>query len=130
MAQAAELVTEHMAAHALPEPASLLVVKTLDDYEVRVQAHTASLAQIAAVLLRWANSLTGVAVRTWRATEDSVHLDVDTTLTGTSGAVKLTIYGGVRFDPVAFAGLEIRARRAMSLGQLTEWATTVAGVAA
>lgn len=129
-AQVAELVTGHMARHALPEPASLLIVNGLDEYAARVQVHTGELAETAAVLLRWANSLTAVAVQAWRASEFSVHLDVDTTLTDECSAVKLTIYGGVPFDPAMFADREIGERRAVSLGQLTTWATDRPGVAA
>lgn len=126
----AELVTGHMTGQALPEPASLLIVNGLDGYEVRVQVHTGGLAETAAVLLRWATSLTAVGVRAWRANEVGVHLEVDTTLTDECGAVKLTIYGGVPFNPATFPDVAVGERQAVSLGQLITWAADRPGVAA
>ncbi|HEX5404924.1 MAG TPA: hypothetical protein VFX16_21760 [Pseudonocardiaceae bacterium] len=70
-----------------------------------------------------------MALHAWRAGASSVHLDVDTTLPGPSGDVKLTVFGGVAFDPDVFADLEPGQTVPVSLGQLTEWAGAL-GVAA
>ena len=130
-AQVVGLVIEHLTTHGLPEPASLLVVNATIRYEVKVQARGVGLAETAAVLVSWANSTRAAAVaHAWRPNEGTVHLDVRTTLAGTGGAVPLIIYGGVAFDPVTFADLEIDGRRSITLAQLLAWATSRSGVAA
>jgi hypothetical protein len=131
-AQVAELVTGHLTEHHLPEPASLyLAVPHLDQPETRIQIDSTILTDTAAVLLTWANTLTAVTLRAWRpASAATVHLDVHSTLTGPAGVVALVIYGGVDFDPVTFPDLEPGQSRPLTLGQLTTWASTGAGVAA
>ncbi len=123
-AQVAGLVVGHLVQHRLPEPASLhLTTNTLDQAEARVQVHSASLTDTAGLLLAWANTLTGLALRVWRpAPGATVHLDVDATLTGPAGSVALSVFGGVDFDEAVFPGLEPGQRRPVSLGQLTMWA--------
>jgi hypothetical protein len=119
-----------MAEHSLPEPASLHVSMSLDLVEVRVQVHGHGLAETAGVLLAWAGSVAAVRFRVWRARESSVHLDVDTTLSSAGDAVRLTVYGGVDFDPATFAGLAVDQTRPVSLGQFTAWTTSTSGAAA
>lgn len=123
-AQAAARLLTHLTEHGLPEPASLHVAIGFDSPEVRVQVRSRGLADTAAVLLRWADSLPAVTVRAWRPDGGiSVHLDVDTTLTGQHGQVPLTVYGGVPFDAVASLGLKPGQARPVSLDQLNSWAT-------
>jgi hypothetical protein len=118
-----------MAEHGLPEPASLHL--TLDVSEIRVQLWASGLADTAGKLLAWAKTQAAVALEAWRPPSGgSVHLDVRTTLSGTSGTANLLVYGGMRFDPAVFPGLEPGQRRAVSLGQLTDWADSGAEVAA
>ncbi|HEX5116453.1 MAG TPA: hypothetical protein VFW65_14755 [Pseudonocardiaceae bacterium] len=122
-ADVARLVLEHMAEHGLPEPASLHISAAFGQAESRVQVRGDGLRDTVGVLLRWAGSVATVRFRAWRTRRDSVHLDVDTTLTGSGGTVALTVYGGVEFDHVTFTGLEIGAARPVSLGEFTAWAT-------
>jgi hypothetical protein len=126
-AQVAELVTGHITGHGLPEPVSLLLIMaTFDRPDVRVQVDHLDLASTAATLLGWATTFPAVALRAWRPADGtSVHLHVDTTLTGPAGDVTLTVYGGTVFDPVAFADLQPGQTCPVSLGQLTAWANGV-----
>jgi hypothetical protein len=125
-AQLADLVTGHLVEHGLPEPASLhLTVHAPDQQEARVQLRTATLAGTAAGLLAWAATQAAVRLEAWRPPSGtSVHLDVQTTLTGAHGAAIVVVYGGVSYDPAVFGVLEPGERCPVSLGQLTAWATS------
>jgi hypothetical protein len=125
VAQLADMVTGHITEHDLPEPFSLDLTTKLDQPQANVQVDGRALASTARTLLDWATTFTTVALRTWRPADgSSVHLSLTTTLTGPAGRVALTVYGGVTFDPVAFAYLQPGQTCPVSLGQLTAWATS------
>ena len=125
-AQLADLVTGHMAAHGLPEPASLhLVAHTVDQQEASVQLRTSGLADTAAGLLAWASAQAAVRLEAWRPPSGAaVHLDVHTTLTSEHGTVDLVGLRRSPLHPAVFGELEPGQHSSMSLGQLTAWATS------
>lgn len=119
-AQLAGLVLDHMATHALPEPSSVTMVR-YGGRGISIQIDGVGLTEKSRTLLRWACSLPASTVHAWRPADcDVVHLEVETALTD---AVSLLVYGGTPFDPDLFADLEPGARRPVTLGQLTEWAS-------
>lgn len=124
IADVAALVTGHLTGHGLPEPVSVsLAAYLFDGPRARVQVLTAGLAETAGVLLAWAESFPAVTLRAWYPPSgESVHLDVDATLTSDVGSVAFTVYGGVPFDPAVFPGLEPDQERPVSMEQLTAWA--------
>lgn len=131
-AQLAELVTSHITKHHLPEPASLsLTVHTPERQQVCVQLRSHGLADTATGLLAWANTHATVTLQAWRPpTGDRVHLELNTTLTGTHGTADLLVYGGVSGDAVSGLALEPGQRCLLALGRLTTWANHQAEVAA
>jgi hypothetical protein len=124
-AHAAALLAEHLVDHALPEPASLSVTTSYGDTAVTAQLGGTTLPGIAADLLAWADTLRAVTVEAWRPPErDRVHLSIRSTLTGSTGAIELKVFGSVDYDPLWFADLQPDEHRGMSLslGQLRTWA--------
>lgn len=125
-AHAAAMLAEHLADHALPEPASLSVTTSCGDSTVTAQLRATTLPGIAAGLIAWADTLNVVTVKAWRPPErDRVHVSVLGALTGSAGAVELKVFGGVEYDPLRFADLQAHKCQgvSLSLGQLRTWAT-------
>lgn len=125
-AHAAAMLAAHLADHTLPEPVSLSVTTSYGDSTVTAQLRSTTLPGIAADLLTWADTLSGVTVDAWRPPErDRVHLSLRSTLTDSTGTVELKVFGGVDYDPAPFADLQPDPCQgvSLSLGQLHTWAT-------
>ncbi|MGB9045933.1 MAG: hypothetical protein WCC47_00685 [Pseudonocardiaceae bacterium] len=125
-AHAAAMLAEHLVDHALPEPASLSVTTSYGDSTVTAQLSATTLPGIAAGLIAWADTLGVITVEAWRPPErDRVHLSILGTITGSTGAVELKVFGGVDYDPLRFADLQAHRCQgvSLSLGQLRTWAT-------
>jgi hypothetical protein len=126
-AYAAALIAGHLADHALTEPASLSVTTSYGHSTVTAQLRGTTLPGVAGDLLAWADTLSLVTVEAWRPPErDRVHLSLLGTLTGSTGAVDLKVYGVVDFDFVRFADLQPDKCQgvSLSLGQLRTWGAT------
>lgn len=124
---AAQLLAAHLADHQLPQPASLTVMTRGHRSEVTAQMRPATVADGAAQLLAWADTLTTVTVMAWRPPHgDRVHLSIASTLTGPAGAVELDVFGGVDHDPVLFADLAPDNHQTVPLGHLRAWAASAA----
>ncbi|MGH7749840.1 MAG: hypothetical protein ACREQ5_34500 [Candidatus Dormibacteria bacterium] len=124
---AAAMLAEHLADHALPEPASLTVTTSYGHLTVTAQLRGITFPGVAADLIAWADTLSVVTVEAWRPSErDRVHLSILGTLTGSTSAVELKAYGSVDFDPVRFADLQPHKCQGVSvaLEQLRNWAAT------
>lgn len=124
-AHAAALLAGHLAEHALPEPVSLNVSTSYGHSTVTAQLRGDTVPGIAAELLAWADTLSGVTVEAWRPPErDQVHLSIQGTLTAPTGAVELKVFGSLDYDPHWFVDLQPHTHRGMSLplGQLRTWA--------
>ncbi len=122
---AAAMLAEHLADHALPEPASLTVTTSYGHSMVTAQLRGITLPGVAADLIAWADTLSVVTVEAWRPSErDRVHLSIRGTLTGSAGAVELKVFGAVDYDPHWFADLQPDPCQGVSLalGQLRTWA--------
>ncbi|MGH8879599.1 MAG: hypothetical protein ACRD0P_19995 [Stackebrandtia sp.] len=121
--QAAELLTAHLADHAVPEPVFLTVTTRWGRSEVAAQLSPDTVPHLAAALLAWIDTLTAITVTAWRPPEsDCVHLSLASTLTGPAGVVALTVYGGAKdHNPVRFADLIPGQRRSVSLEELRTW---------
>jgi hypothetical protein len=125
-AHAAATLAEHLADHALPEPASLTVTTSYGHSTVTAQLRGTTLPGVAAGLIAWADTLGVITVEAWRPPErDRVHLSILGTITGSTGAVELKVFGGVEHDPLRFADLQRDKCQGVSLsmGQLRTWAT-------
>jgi hypothetical protein len=126
-AHPAATLAEHLADHALPEPASLTVTTSYGHSTVTAQLRGTTLPGVAAGLIAWADTLGVITVEAWRPPEhDRAHLSLLGTLTGSTGAVELKIYGRVEHDPLRFADLQPDKCRgvSLSLGHLRTWAAT------
>ena len=83
---------------------------------------------ITAELLAWADTLTTVTVQAWRPpTGSRVHLCLTSTLTGPTGLVELTVYGGAPHDPTLIGELAPDEYRKVTLDELRTWATNTSG---
>lgn len=123
--QAATMLATHLADHALPEPASLSVATSYGCSDVTAQLRSNTVSGIAVDLLAWADTLSMVTLDAWRPPErDRVHLSLISTLTGSTGTVKLRVFGGAQYDPLRFADLAPGDHRTVSPGQLRSWAAT------
>jgi hypothetical protein len=126
--QAARLLAAHLANHALPEPASLEVISKTQQSRITAQVYPLTLPEVAAELLAWADTLATVTVQAWRPPSgDRVHLSMTSTLSGPTGTVELTVFGGTDHDPAAVGELAPGEHRVMTLGELRTWATTTSG---
>jgi hypothetical protein len=126
--QAARLLAEHLANHALPEPASLEVISKAQQSRITTQVYPLTLPKVAAELLAWADILTTVTVQAWRPpTGHRVHLSLASTLSGAVGPVELTVFGGTDHDPAAVGELAPGEHRVVTLDELRTWATTTSG---
>jgi hypothetical protein len=121
--QAATMLADHLADHALPEPAYLRVNTRHGHSEVAAQLHATTLGTLATDLLAWATTLPTVTAQAWRVPAgDRIHLSITSTLTGPAGTIELDVFGAVAYDPAHFADLTAGDRRRVSLGQLRAWA--------
>jgi hypothetical protein len=124
-AHAAAMLAEHLADHALPEPASLTVTTSYGDSTVTAQLRGTTVPGIAGDLIAWADTLSVVTVEAWRpSARDRVHLSILGTLTGSVGAVEVKVFGAVDYDPHWFADLQPDPCEGTSLvlGELRTWA--------
>ena len=124
--QAADLLATHLTEHQLPPPASLTVLTREDGHcEVTVQLCSATLPELAADLLTWADTLAAVTAGVWRPPHgELVHLSLTSTLTGPARTVELDVFGGADYDPVLYADLAPDARRTATLAHLRAWASS------
>lgn len=122
---AAQLLAGHLDEYPLPASSSvMLTTRRATHSQVTVQLRSATLAEIAADLLSWAESLSAVTAGVWHPPGcDWVHLSITTTLTGHAGVVGLEVFGGTDDNPIQLADLEPGQRRSVSLGELRTWAT-------
>jgi hypothetical protein len=126
--QAAEVLAAHLVNHKLPEPALQAVMTIGGCSQLRVQLRSHTVAEIAAELLMWAQTLSTVTVQIWRVPEgDRVQLSITSTMTGPAGRVELDVYGGCAYDPILIADLSAGDKRIVSLEELRSWATNTAG---
>jgi hypothetical protein len=126
--QAAQLLATHLSDHALPEPAVLEANSKTHHSRLTAQVSSRTVPSIAAELLTWADTLTMVTVQAWRPTTGHrVHLSLTSTLTGPTGPVELSVYGGAPHDPTLLGELAPDEYRAVTLGELRTWATNASG---
>jgi hypothetical protein len=124
-AQVAQLLATHLSGHALPEPAALEANSKTHQSRLAVQVSSRTVPSIAAELLAWADTLTTLTVQAWRPiTGHRVHLSLASTLTGPTGPVELTVYGGAPHDPTLIGELAPEEHQAVTLDELRTWATT------
>lgn len=120
-AHAAAMLAGHLADHALPEPVSLTVTTSYGDSTVTAQLRGTTVPGVAGDLIAWADTLSVVTVEAWWPSErDRVHLSILGTITGSTGAVEVKVFGAVDYDPHWFADLQPDPCKGMSLalGQL------------
>jgi hypothetical protein len=123
LVQAAHLLATHLSEHALPDPASLEVISKAQRSRITAQVYSLTVPNIAAELLAWADTLTMVTVQAWQPpTGHRVHLSMASTLSGPTGSVELTVYGGADHDPALVGELAPGDHRAVTLGELRTWA--------
>jgi hypothetical protein len=124
--QAADLLATHLTHHQLPPPASLAILTREDGHsELTVQLCSATLPELAADLLSWADTLTTVTTAAWRPPRgELVHLSITSTLTGPARTVALEVFGGASYHPTLFADLAPDQCRAATLAHLRTWASS------
>lgn len=123
-AHAAAMLAGHLADHVLPEPVSLTVTTSYGHSTATGQLRANAVPGLAADLIAWADTLGVVTVEAWRPPErDQVHLSIHGTLTGSTGAVELKVFGGVDYDPLRFVDLQADHYQGVSLSleQLRSW---------
>lgn len=123
-------IRQHLNAFRLPTDIACVEVgcDSLDGERVTVQLRHHHLADLAAALLSWADTLTHVTVTAWRPlASESVHL----ILTGRlSDATRVTVYGGVDYSGVLFGDLQGDGRQGVALSVLRGWTAGGLAVAA
>jgi hypothetical protein len=115
-------LADHLTAFDLPAAlASTSVHQEITGHSVTVQLCCRVHPDLAAALLAWADTLTGVTAEAWRPPSgDSVHLSITGRLTDGS---PVTVYGGLSRTVQVFGPyLEPGDRRALPLTVLREWA--------
>jgi hypothetical protein len=112
----------HLADFEIPELYSVNVTKSFSGPSVTAQLACHTPPQIAAALLDWADTLTGVTAEAWRVPSgDCVHLSVIGQL---PAGVSVRIYGGVAFTEHGIgADLAPDASTSVPLAVLRERAT-------
>jgi hypothetical protein len=121
--QAAQLLTSHLADHALPEPVCLEEISRAHESRLTAQVHSMTVPEVATEVLAWADTLTMVTVQAWRPhAGDRVHLSMASTLSGPAGTVELAVFGAADHDPVLVGDLAPGEYRAVTLGELRTWA--------
>ncbi|ALG05844.1 hypothetical protein [Kibdelosporangium phytohabitans] len=115
------VLREHLTVHELPETASIDVCRhLLDGMVVTVQIGASGLADVAAGLVVWADTLTRVRCVVWRASGCSVHLQVHGRL---PDETPVMVFSGTNYDAEVFGpDLAVGERRTILLGLLREWA--------
>jgi hypothetical protein len=125
LVHAAAMLAGYLAEHTLPEPASLSLSTIGGPAKLTAQLRPDTLTAVAAELLAWADTLHAVTVQVWRLPEgERVHLSIRSSIAGPAGAVELTVYGAVPYDPHLFPDLQPHSHRgvALPLEQLLTWA--------
>jgi hypothetical protein len=121
--KAAEMLAAHLDDHALPEAALLDVMTEAGRSTVSAQVQPHTMADIAAELLIWAQTLSTFAIQLRRVPDgDRVHLSIASILTGPAGEVGPTVYGGCSHDPTLIADIAPGGKRTISLDELRAWA--------
>ena len=124
LVHAAERLAAHLATHELPQPASLAVLSgRAGQTELTTQLPSSTMAEIAADLLAWAETLTTVTIEAWRPpNNERVHLTITSTLTGPIDPVELEVFASAEYDPALLPDLGPGETRTLSLGILRTWA--------
>lgn len=123
-------IRDHLKTYRLPTEIACVeaACDSLNGEHVTVQLRRAQLADLAAGLLCWADTLTHVTVTAWRpAPGDSVHLILTGQLTDGTQAI---VYGGVDYTDVLFGDLQQGGRHSIALSVLRGWAVGGPAVAA
>jgi hypothetical protein len=123
-------IREHLRTYRLPTEIACIEAgcDSLKGEHVTVQLQYRQLADLAAGLLNWADTLTHVTVTAWRpARGESVHL----ILTGQlPDATRVTVYGGVDYADTLFGDLQPGGRHGVALSVMRGWAAGGQAVAA
>ena len=123
-------VREHLAAFRLTAPMASVKVGSnlLDGEHVTVHLLPSVLADLAAALLAWGDTLSRVSVTAWRPPHgETVHLS----LTGERhDSTRVVVFGAVAFSETLFGDLQPDGRQGVGLSVLRSWAAGAAGVAA
>lgn len=123
-------IREHLTTHRLPADIASVQVGSsyLDGEHVTVQLRHLQLADLAAALPSWADTLTHVTVTAWRpSTSESVHVIITGQL---ADATRVTVYDGVDHTDALFSDLQPGGRQGVALSILRSWAAGSAAVAA
>ena len=100
----------------------------VDGEQVTVHLRPAGLVGLAAALLEWADTLTGITVTTWRPPHGrTVHLNLTGQL---PDATSVMVLGGVDYTDALFGDLQPEGRQGVALSILRAWAAGEATVAA
>lgn len=127
--QTAEMLAAYLADHQLPEPALLGVTVMWGCPLARVQLHSHTLAEVAAELLTWTQTLSTLTLQAWRIPAgDRVQLSVVSTLTAPAGGMELDVYGDCAHDPILIGDLAPGEKRTVSQGELRAWAARTPGI--
>jgi hypothetical protein len=123
-------IREHLNAHRIPTKIACVEAgcDSLNGEHVTVQLRHAQLADLAAALLNWADTLTHVTVTAWRPlASESVHL----ILTGQlADGTRVTVYGGVDYADALFGDLQPGGRYGVALSVMRGWVAGGEAVAA
>ena len=123
-------IREHLAAFRLTAPMASIKVGSnlLDGEHVTVHLLPSVLADLAAALLAWGDTLSRVSVTAWRPSHGATgHLS----LTGERhDSTRVVVFGGVAYSAELFADLQPDGRQSVGLSVLRSWAAGSAGVAA
>jgi hypothetical protein len=115
-------LTEHLITFDLPcSIASTTMQQESAGHSVTVQLNCRVLPGLAAALLEWADTLTGITAEVWRTPSgDSVHLTVAGHLTS---GTPVKVYGGLSHTVQMFGPyLEHGEHHSIPLGLLRQWA--------
>ncbi|MFL6126617.1 hypothetical protein [Actinophytocola sp.] len=119
----------HLSTFRLPARIATVTVgrDALNGEQVIVHLRPVQLAELAAALLDWADTLTGITVTAWRPQHGrTVHLNLTGQLPDATSA---TVFGGIDYTEALFGDLQPEGRQGVALSILRAWAageTTVA----